>query len=202
MKPLFLFMYIFIICILSSCFFTSKKHFYSYKKEINVSTTISIKSNGIYLSNSKRGLNALAFYKKGLVKQVSIRDTLLEGYYKKDNIEKHFFINQNAFVSEWDLNEKELWGTYLINEDSSMIIQIFGDCRDCLFRRMVLETTVKIKNDTTLIVYPTYDYEQKKYFKQDTSIYHFHPTDFKPDSTQAWFLKKHWYKKGLHESRK
>ena len=32
--------------------------------------------------------------------------------------------------------------------------------------------------------------------------YKFFPINIKPDSSQAWFLKKRWYKKGLHESRK
>lgn len=201
MKSIYLFAIIFLGSIFSCCF-TSKKHFYTYKNELDIPTNSLLQTNGVYYNNQANGLNAFAFYKDGLVKLVLVRDSIHEGYHKKDYYEKKYYIDQSTFVSEVDLKEKELWGAYSINYDSTIILQQFGNCHDCFFRRMVLEKKGIVLNDSTILFFPTYNYESKKYFDEDTLKYDFIKTNFKPDSSQAWFLKKRWYKKGLHESRK
>ena len=158
--------------------------------------------NVVYLSTDKKLKTAYYFFENGLVKDIMLFEKTPQDSILMDPYMIHAPFNPNYLLSKYDFNNKELWGNYKVTSDSTMIFQQFGKCNDCFCGRMVLETKTKILNDSTLIIYPTYAYDLKTFFDQDTILCYYHPTDFKPDSSQAWFLKKHWYKKGLHESRK
>lgn len=158
--------------------------------------------NGVYLSEDNKSRTAYCFFENGLIKDIMLLNKTTMDSLRLDPYMIYAPFNENYILSKYDLENKESWGDYKIASDSTMILQQFGKCNDCFCGRMVLETKAKILNDSTLIIFPTYDYDIKVFLNRDTTLYYFYPTDFKPDSSQAWFLKKRWYKKGLHESRK
>ena len=68
-------------------------------------------------------------------------------------------------------------------------------------RRWVFERKGKLLNDTTVEVYSDYSYWGGDSLLHTPCVLNYYHTNIKPDSTNAWFEKKRWYKKGLHESR-
>lgn len=110
---------------------------------------------------------------------------------------------------------KEWWGTYSI-KNNTIKIEYFSKTNQesIIHNRYLIELSGYLKNDSTIIITNRicdkwyHCYQCKSDLKNNLNSYtppvqyNFYSTDFKPDSTQAWFLKKHWYKKGLHQSRK
>ena len=188
------------LCLFSSCFFTSKKGFTIYREDISLVNSILL-IQGVYCDNSG---SCFFLYQNGLVKNAYVKDTIKDGYYRKNTkYDKDVFLSGSIFTIEYDLTQKELWGTYSVNNDSTIIIQTFTNCADCSLKRMVDEKKGKILNDSTLLLNPTFSYYDKKFYTdENVAVYKFVETKIKPDSTRAWFLKKHWYKKNLHPSRK
>lgn len=167
------------------------KPFYTYKQKINFSN-VSLKTNGIFVSVNDHG--SFYLYSNGKV---------------WNNLSPHasdFWKNPMEVLKDerqmLQISIREWWGDYLIREDSTIIIQTFGDCMDYFCRRMVIEQTGKILTDTTFIIYSMYAYNTKDTIVKGNNRFKYYPTNIKPDSTVGWFNNKKWYKKNLYESRK
>jgi len=152
-----------------------------------------IRVDGIFVSVNQRG--AFALYKDGKVKFV---DSYLP-------IGNEFWLNPDKMISivenQINIIGKEGTGHYKRVSDT-IIIQTFGISNDQLCRRSVYETKGIIVNDSTIKVFSDYSYWFNSELIKEPNIYRLYKTDHKPDSTLAWFNKKRWYKKNLHESRR
>jgi hypothetical protein len=173
-----------------SCF-NCPKPFTSYKQKINVSN-IKLKTEGIFVSANGHG--SFYLYTNGKVWR-NLRPASVD-FWKNP---KEVLQDEKEMLRS---NIKEWWGDFFIKEDSTIIIQTFGDCSQCFCRRMVLEETGKIINDSSFIIYSTYGYDTKDTIEKSTNIFNFYPSSIKSDSTIGWFVHKKWYKNNLDETRK
>ena len=129
-------------------------------------------------------------------------------YQNVNNIFNNNVYKNNKGIKEW-------WGAYKIN-GNKIKIQYFTrtDQESIIFKRYMIELNGYFENDSTLLItdrncgrwFHCYQCEYNKKQNPQSYLpkvkYKFFPINIKPDSSQAWFLKKHWYNKGLHESRK
>lgn len=171
-----------------------RKQFTVFMDSISVSShKYQIRVDGIFVSVNQRG--AFALYKDGKVKFV---DSYLP-------IGNEFWLNPDKMISivenQINIIGKEGTGHYKRVSDT-IIIQTFGISNDQLCRRSVYETKGIIVNDSTIKVFSDYSYWFNSELIKEPNIYRLYKTDHKPDSTLAWFSKKRWYKKNLHESRR
>jgi len=107
----------------------------------------------------------------------------------------------DTILANDDYFKREIWGHYQIIYDT-IIIQSFGLANDQLCRRSVYETRGIILNDSTIKVFSDYSYWHNYELIKEPNIFRLYKTKHKPDSSIAWFNKKRWYKKNLHESRR
>jgi len=98
-------------------------------------------------------------------------------------------------------SSKEDWGHYTIQFDT-ILIQVFNRNNQEIFKRWVFEFRGVIQNDTSFLLLSWYSYWGKDQLLDEPVQYSFYKTKIKPDSSKAWFNKKKWFKKNLHESRK
>lgn len=184
-----------ILFLLPSCagIYPCRKQFTIYKNTIlQPQIKFPIKTNGVYVSTNQGG--SFYLYDNGYAKTVSM--------FFPDS--KLFWENpENQMTelhSEEDYFRKEVWGNYKFIDDT-IIIQTFG-LNDQLCKRSVYETKGIILNDTTIKVFSDYSFWFDSELIKEPNIYRLYKTEHKPDSTLAWFNKKYWYIKNLHESRK
>ena len=195
---------------LSACF--NKHGNFSYYKEKPILTeAVPLRTNGVFVIAKLEGqwvTDHFFFFKDGAclapLWQRSLNDTFWSNpepsltYYK--NRLKDFFPRG--------------WGSFKIRKDS-IYIQAFYNFSQSTIKRDVVEIRGVIKNDTTILITqsrctwcrpvapnpPKYNENGIQYFDKPIE-YRFYPTDFKPDSSLAWFRKKKWYQEDLHESRR
>jgi len=196
MKTLFIIFICTVIGLSSSCVspINCRKPFNLYKKPI-IKSIVNNQAiyNGIFVSLNGEG--ALYLYENGLSKTIS------SSVYRN----QMFWLNPKVEVvkllEDDDYFKKEVWGHYQIFKDT-IIIQTFGLANNQLCRRSIYETEGVILNDSTIKVFSDYSYWFDTEFIEEPNIYRLYKTEHKPDSTLAWFNKKRWYKKHLHESRR
>ncbi len=201
---------------MSGCY-NVHQQFYIYKNPIlNNSNLNSPRINGVYVINENH-LNHpplfLILYSNGLV--------CISNYTRSEILDKNTTGDSTLFISlakEFNNKNKiDNWGSYSIINDS-LIIQYFFNVagfQTGLMNKNIINLYGKFINENSLILLEEKCTWWNKYFSthyystndsiliyKTPALYQFHPTDFKPDSSQAWFLKRQWYKKGLHESRK
>ena len=190
----------------------SKHKRFNYFKEVPFSKNkFRIRYDGIYFiksSNESYPTGYICFYLDG--------STYVPPH-GVENMANLFWSNPKDYAESlekyWNkFPNKEWWGSYKIINDS-IYIQYFYKFNQTTVKRDLVELRGVITNDYTIMLVekqcgwcqsmsPTiYNENAVKKFTPPVE-YKFYPTDFKPDSSQAWFLKKRWYKKGLHESRK
>ena len=184
-----------ILFLLNACvgIYPCRKQFSLYKEPFNPSNTkFPIKTNGVYISVNHEG--SFYLYNNGYAK--ILFSNLPEG--------KSFWKNPSIEIIELQSQEKyfrkEVWGNYIINNDT-IIIQTFG-LNDQLCKRSVYQRKGVILNDSTIKLYSSYSYWFEREFVTEPNTFRLYETEHKPDSTLAWFSKKRWYKKNLHESRR
>lgn len=173
--------------------FTKKKDFYTYRYPIVESgKQISFKTNGFYAPISGKA-RVLFLYKTGAVK---------EGPWVTD-----FFMNTSRYfdiinVDYYTQKGKEYFGCFMI-KDSSLIIQYFNlhTSHNPIFRRWVFESRGVVLSDTSFVLYTNFEYLNNNEFYKEPVMFMYVPYENKPDSANAWFIKKRWFKKNLHESR-
>ncbi len=192
-------------CVLLVLFFTiviscgigpiKQTGFNNYKKPIIVNTTQKINTNGVFVySDSLKGLK---------------------------NRRKSYTINKNGTYgiiyfneSFWDHPEKSITekidhyqnfkfrnlGHYHISNDT-IIFQYFGQNNNEFYSRWVIEDKGKIIDENTIQIFSSYSYLRKDTLLQKSYTIKFYKTNFKLDSTNAWYKNKKWYKNSLHGSR-
>ena len=184
-----------ILFLLPSCtgIYPCRKQFTIYKDPFpQPRTKIPIKTNGVYVSTNQSG--SFYLYDNGYTKTISSNSPNSNSFWDDPN-------NQMIeLLSGEDYFRKEVWGNYKLIADT-IIIQNFG-LNDQLCKRSVYETKGIILNDTTIMVFSHYSFWFDYELIKEPNIYRLYKTEHKPDSTMAWFNKKYWYKKNLHESRK
>ncbi len=210
-------LYVLIFLMLSSCY-NVHKYFYIYKTPLTIKQQKQdIKTNGIYLiseSNNDHSPIFMFLYNNGQV--------LISNSTHIESSELVWSEESSVFQElKEDYNKKSIardkWGIYRLINDS-LIIQYFynnGTHQTGLMNRNTIDLYGRIGSANNLIIseekctWWNKLYNSSRYNVNDSiliyktpAFYKFYPTDFKPDSSQAWFLKKRWYKKGLHESRK
>ncbi|MBU1009267.1 MAG: hypothetical protein KKD74_03930 [Bacteroidetes bacterium] len=148
---------------------------------------------GIFVSLN--GKDALCFYNNGCSKTISSFPSNIISFWLNPEVEITNLLENDQYF------RKELWGHFRIFNDT-IVIQSFGLSNDQLCRRAVYETKGVILNDSTIKVFSDYSYWFDSELIKEPKIYRLYKTDHKPDSTLAWFNKKRWYKKNLHESRR
>ena len=159
----------FLFC--TSCF-TKRNNFTLYKDEQTLNMILPIQTGGTY------------FISNG---------------YKHDNI--NFYSNGLCFYYQL------YWGFFQINQDS-LIVQYFHIDQQNFYKRNVIELYGNIINDTTISIYKEkcdwcenvyYGYNNKTEIVYDEPRIYIFKEQVKPDSTQAWFINKKWYKNGVEE---
>lgn len=184
-----------ILFLLNACvgIYPCRKQFLLYKEAFEFSDTkLPINTNGVYISVSHEG--SFYLYNNGYAKILFSNLPVSKSFWKNPSIEINELQSQEKYF------RKEVWGNYIIKNDT-IIIQTFG-LNDQLCKRSVYETKGVILNDSTIKVFSDYSYWFDSELIKVPNIYRLYKTDQKPDSTLAWFNKKWWYKKDLHESRK
>ena len=170
-----IFIYSTIILLLSTSCLTKRKNFTIYKDLEKPNIILPIKTNGTY------------FISNG---------------YKHDNI--NFYSNSLCFYYQL------YWGAFQINQDS-LIVQYFHIDQQNFYKRNVIELYGNIINDTTISIYKEkcdwcenvyYGYNNKTEIVYDEPRIYIFKELIKPDSTQAWFINKRWYKDGVEERNK
>ncbi len=150
-------------------------------------------NEGIFISID--GKDAFYIYNNGLSKSISSSKYLNHEFWKNPEIGIANLLTDDEYF------KNEIWGHFQIIEDTIMI-QSFGLANDQVCRRSVYEEKGIFLNDSTIKMFSSYSYWFEREFLKEPIIYHLYKTNQKPDSTLAWFNKKRWYKKNLHESRK
>lgn len=205
------------LLIFTSCY-NVHKQFYIHKTPVNIERQKQeLKTNGVYLiseNNNNRLPLFIFLYTNG--------QALISNYTYIEN-NKILWSEESSLFQELKNNYNEnsivrdKWGAYRLINDS-LIIQYFynnGAHQTGLMNRNTIDLYGRVGNKNNLIIseekctWWNKLYNSKKYDVNDSILtykipasYKFYPTDFKPDSSKAWFLNKRWYKKGLHESRK
>jgi hypothetical protein len=193
MKIFILGVFITLILTLNSCFLRpncSKKYFIVNNQEFIKSN---LKTNGVYVSINKGG--AFFLFDDGKIQNHSTNKP--NGYEFWSDPEKEI----SKVYDVWYFNRKDGWGNYIVNNDS-IFIQFFNYHNQEPCKRWVYEQKGVTLNDSTIEIFSTFMHYQNEYLYTDSNIYRFFPTIKKPNDKKAWLFKKHWYKKGLHESRK
>jgi len=185
------FLFLFVSCVSP---INCRKQFTIFMDPISVSSDeYKIHIDGIFVSVNQRGTFAL--YKDGKAKFIDSNFPIGDEFWEYPERKISFIEKQISLIG------KEGAGHYRILNDT-IIIQSFGLSNDQLCRRSVYETKGIIMNDSTIKVFSDYSYWFDSELIKEPNIYRLYKTDQKPDSTLAWFNKKRWYKKNLHESRK
>ncbi len=182
---------------LSSCFIpiTIRKDFSVFKQPVyKGDNRFKLRYDGIYVSVNKSG--GVAFYSDG--KQRTIGSVLPEG--------NSFWFDPEAemrdILKRYEYDADEIWGDYYIKNDT-FYSEGFGlNYSEFIVRQFFIRKGVLL-NDTTLLITSNknthYDIE---FEKNEPNVFRFYKTKLKPDSTKIWYINKHWYQKGVHESRK
>jgi hypothetical protein len=171
-----------------------RKQFTVYKEPIiKSSRNIHSFNNGIFVSIN--GEDVLYLFDNGLSKTISSSISTNQEFwlYPEKAIDN--------IIADDDYFKKEIWGHYQIIYDT-IIIQTFGLANDQLCRRSVYETRGIILNDSTIKVFSDFSHWFNYEIIKEPNIFRHFTTDYKPDRSLAWFNKKRWYKKNLHESRR
>ncbi len=194
MKPLFVLFICSILSLGTSCVspINCRKYFNNYREPMVRFDSFDIYS-GIFVS--LKGKDALCFYNNGYSKTISSFPSNIISFWLNPEVEITNLLENDQYF------RKELWGHFRIYNDT-IIIQSFGLSNDQLCRRAVYETRGIILNDSTIKVFSDYSYWFEHELIKEPIIYRLVKTNQKPDSTLAWFNKKRWYKKNLHESRR
>ena len=200
MKHLIIFISIFLLFL--GC--NSIKYFNIFRQQIvNGEVKSPIKTDGIYYGTNSNG--AFYLFHSGLKKA-------------PNSLPKNgeFWSNPKLYLDTMEYYSKklwgwdsELWGHYKIINDS-IYIQTFIRLFQANFKRYIVESVGTITNDSTFQIHYDVSYWPLKYQKEHKlktvfyppETFKFYPTIIKPDSTQAWFFNKKWYKEGLHPNRK
>ena len=172
--------------------------------------------NGIYYiknPNFKYPTPFIYFYDNGTAYLLSY----VQGSFDGSNEAVMFWSNIEQAVdhyrSNWsDPTDRDMWGCYTVKDDS-IWIQSFYRGDQSAIRRNMTEHHGIINSDGSIEIIYTKCKPCHKVFPEDynkdaielylpTAKYSFFKTDKRPDNTKAWFLKKKWYRKELHESRK
>jgi len=174
--------------------FTKRKNFFTYRyPTVETGKPISFKTNGFYAPVEVKG-RILFLYENGIVKE---GPWVSDFFYNKS---KYFdIINEDYYTQKG----KEYFGCFMI-KDTSIVIQLFNihTSHNPIYRRWVFESSGLITSDTTIVLYSNFEYLNKNEFYKKPVIFKFVPYENKPDSANAWFRNKNWYKKNLHESRR
>jgi len=185
------FLFLFVSCVSP---INCRKQFTIFMYPISVSSDeYKIHIDEIFVSVN--GSDAICFFDNGLSKTISSFASNINSFWLNPKVEASCLLEKDQYF------RKELWGHFRITKDT-LIIQSFGLSNDQLCRRSVYETKGIIMNDSTIKVFSDYSYWFDSELIKEPNIYRLYKTDQKPDSTLAWFNKKRWYKKNLHESRK
>jgi len=185
-----------ILFLLASCVspINCRKQFTIYKNpNNNIISECGFLKDGVFVSLN--GKNAFYLYNDGLVKSILRTERANQLFWVCPEKEIYKILPDDEYF------KKEIWGHYQIINDT-ILIQTFGLSNDQLCRRSVYETKGVVLNDSTIEVFSYYSYWFESEFIKEPNIYRFYKTEQKPDSTLAWFNKKRWYKKNLHESRR
>ncbi|MCX6272681.1 MAG: hypothetical protein NTU44_15980 [Bacteroidetes bacterium] len=158
--------------------------------------TISIKIDGKYIVNS---LDEKYFVLDKYFKSVKINYPGKEFYLYKDG---SFYIEYGGV-----LGYKENWGCYIVRSDS-IFIQFFIRQSDSWMKRNTIELYGLVKKDSIII------FKQINNLGEGTSglnpeilnysppaAYYFFRTEYKPDSTIAWYKQRRWYKNWAKEKK-
>ncbi len=217
---MYFYMLVMVVIALYSCY--ERRYFTNYKQSIySGNEKIKIRTDGVYLAKK------IEYYKSMILREYLIFYSdgicLLKGitYLKSWDKQKFDSIHKKNSAFYYSRNGFSDFGVYSI-KDSILIIQNFEPMPS--YRRGVVNTYFKIVNDTTILKY-YYEYTFRETFLPghegieqyiDKDIFGIgkltvkltHPIEYNfykydnTDSCQAWFYKKRWYKKNLHESRK
>jgi len=178
---------------LSSCF-AKRKDFYSYKYPIvNSGDSMLLKINGFYAPVSSKD-RILFLFENGIIK---------EGPWVRDffSSTSHYIgiINEDYYTQKG----KEYYGCFMI-KDSSIIIQNFNihSSHNFIYRRWIFESRGIVLSDTSFVLYTNFEHLNNNEFYQEPVMFRFFPYQNKPDSANAWFNKKRWFKNNMHESRR
>ncbi len=192
-KSIQAFTIILILFSLISCF-SKKSDFHAYRYQIvDSGIPIPIKTNGFYAPVDAKAC-ILFMFENGIVKE----GPCVSDFF--DNKSKYFDIITRDWYTQ---KSKEYFGCYMI-KDSSLQIQLFNvhSSHNPVFRRWVFESNGVIKSDSTFVLINNFEYLNQHEFYEKPVLFKFVPYENKPDSSNAWFNKKRWFKKNLHESRK
>lgn len=165
-------LYFGLLVIMSTSCLTKRKNFTLYNNKEMLNMIIPIKMTGTYYVKGDYHHNNINFYTNGLC-----------NYYEL------------------------YWGFFFIHNDS-LLIQYFHIDQQNFYKRNVIELYGTIINDTSISVYKEkcdwcenvyYGYNNKTEIVYDEPRIYIFREQIKPDSTQAWFINKRWYKKGLEK---
>lgn len=162
--------------ILPSC----KKGFNLYQKEIYIEPKYKLKTDGIYIN--KKNVDVL----------------YINGSYKGGIRIYESVVFQDSIINNF---KKEYWGEFQIIMDT-IIIQWFNKHNQERYKRWAFEDRGFVLSDTSYMLNFSYDFWKKDSEYFEPIIYTFKQTLNKPDSTDAWYSNKKWYKAKLHQSRK
>ncbi len=164
--------------ILPSC----KKGFELYQREIYIDPVYNLRTDGIFVHNE----NIEVLYSNGLNKG-----------------RMHYYQEKNGNITDSILNyfKKEYWGEFQIIKDT-IIIQSFNRHNQELCKRWLTEYRGLVLSDTSYMLNYYYDCWKNDFEYFDPIIYIYKQNLNKPDSRDAWYYNKKWYKAKLHQSRK
>jgi len=196
MKILKAFIFITVI-ILTSCVNLHKRFTY-FREPIKCNNSVDVRIDGIYFAvPGQESDKGMVFYSNGMVYI----------YTRHINDAELFWLNPSKYMRYefpkqfcYNRLKKDLWGHYIIRNDS-IFIQYFHRNIDYWLKRNVTDLYGIIKGNTNIVIYKEKWTKDAGYHSEPLEItynppisYKFFQADFKPDSTSAWFNNKKWYK--------
>ena len=206
---------LFIGMALSGCY-SLHKNFIIHEHPILENSRYELEIDGVYFVGSneeKCPSNYFFFYKNGLV--------YVSRFTGKQEV-LDFWSNPNHYIDNLNRNyfqmfkPRDMWGSYKIRNDS-IFIQYFYDNgsnqvglmnRNSIDLSGIITSSHSFTIDVRICTWCDKFYGTNSRHSGDTSyfspssVYKFEKSDFKVDSSLAWFSKRSWYTKNLHESRR
>lgn len=187
-----------IIAVQTSCWHTHKRKAFSfYKHRPTIEGSATLKTDGIYCMHLTDSTSTFLYifyiYKDGSFFTVNSggRDIPTK---REDVLSYINIISEREKRSQ--KSDIDFWGHYIIRHDTFFAQHFYPDYDVIPPTYFLASFQAIIKNDSTLFVYHDWseDYKHKgeEIYKRPIR-YDFYPTNFKPDSSKAWYRNKKWY---------
>jgi hypothetical protein len=183
------------------------KNFNAYKKPIFEGKQANkLQYNGIYYIKNPFAdypTPFIYFYNDGTVYLENAVGTSYPGGEKAILVWSNIKEAVDYYSNSWSTPpDRDLWGCFTVKDDS-IYIQSFYRGEQTAIKRYMSEFRGIIKNDSTIELNYKMDYNPRILQMYSPSAqYAFWKTEIRPDNSIAWFLKKKWYQRELHNSRK